>query len=235
MNKFLLIAAAISSFLLAEPAQAQRAGTLISATPVAGAPANTQAWSIHYWSTAENGSLQDVTGMVVAPAGGAAAGTAAGARLDPRDVGRGAAMRAVAVAELLRFDARHGARPFSPRPRRSMRSARAMWWWRPIIPGSAAMGCTPIWAGFRRRDRRWMRSGRRGASRAAGAGRRFALWGASQGGHAALWTAQLAPRLCARARAGGRGRRGAADRPDRQSSRRGRPVDPRLSDGVHRL
>ena len=55
MNKVLLFVAVSSSFVVTWSAQAQRAGTLISATPVASAPANMQAWNIRYWSTAENG------------------------------------------------------------------------------------------------------------------------------------------------------------------------------------
>ncbi|MEO7277254.1 MAG: hypothetical protein ABIW33_04450, partial [Sphingomicrobium sp.] len=66
MGRVFLLAGALM-FALPTAVQAQRAGTLISATPTPGAPAGMRAWSIHYWSMGENGQLQDLTGIVAAP------------------------------------------------------------------------------------------------------------------------------------------------------------------------
>lgn len=54
---------------LATPAHAQRAGSLLSAEPMTGAPDGARAWRIRYASTSDAGATQPVTGVVVVPAG----------------------------------------------------------------------------------------------------------------------------------------------------------------------
>ena len=53
--------------LLPLPALAQAPGTLLVATPIAGAPESAQAWRIRYISTDDRGRPEEVTGVVVAP------------------------------------------------------------------------------------------------------------------------------------------------------------------------
>jgi len=189
MNKVLLFSA-LASFLLTAPAEAQRAGTLISATPVAGAPATMQAWSIHYWSTAENGQLQDVTGMVVAPSGGQPR--------TPRPVLAwthgtwGVARQCAPSLSPSFFDSTPGTAPtfFTATPALdAVNNGYVVV--APDYPGLGSAGVHPYLGGVpaARSTLDAIRAARSIAG--AGAGQRYALWGASQGGHAALWTAQL--------------------------------------------
>ena len=49
------------------PANAQQAGSLISAEPVVQTPDGMQAWRVAYWTADGNGRARQATGMVVAP------------------------------------------------------------------------------------------------------------------------------------------------------------------------
>jgi len=191
MSKFLLAVASALSLLLPSPLQAQRAGTLISATPAAGAPAGMQAWSIHYWSTAENGQLQDLTGMVAAPSGPLPQG--------PRPVLAwthgtwGVARQCAPSLSPTFFDSTPGTSPtfFTATPGLDL-VADGYVVVAPDYPGLGSAGVHPYLGGVpaARSTLDAIRAAQ--AIPGAGAGKRYALWGASQGGHAALWTAQLA-------------------------------------------
>ena len=191
MNKVLLLVASALSLLLTEPAQAQRAGTLISATPATGAPAGMQAWSIHYWSTAENGQLQDVTGMVVAPAGGRPGPTRP--VLAWTHGTWGVARQCAPSLSQSFYDSTPGTSPtfFTATPALDA-VANGYVVVAPDYPGLGSAGVHPYLGGVpaARSTLDAIRAAQGIAQ--ARAGKRYALWGASQGGHAALWTAQLA-------------------------------------------
>ena len=192
MRKLLLFLAVSLSFAFGASAQAQRAGMLISATPVTTARANMQAWTIHYWSTAENGSLQDLTGMVAAPTGG-----------QPRSLRPvlawthgtwGVARQCAPSLSPSFFDSTPGTAPtfFTATPALDA-VGKGYVVVAPDYPGLGSDGVHPYLGGVpaARSTLDAIRAARSIA--AAGAGKRYALWGASQGGHAALWTARLAP------------------------------------------
>lgn len=166
-----LIAAFIGS-----PAAAQRAGTLISAEPMAGAPAGARAWRIRYHSTNDRGEREQVTGVVVTPAGPAPRG--------------GRPVLAWA----------HGTWGVAPKCQLSDRT-----WFQtaPALNDVLARGYAMVatdYAGFGTPQPHPYLVGRSAAHSvidavraagdvpAAGVGRRYAVWGESQGGHAALWT-----------------------------------------------
>lgn len=192
MNKVLLFVAVSSSFVVTWSAQAQRAGTLISATPVSSAPANMQAWNIRYWSTAENGELQDLTGMVVAPPGGSP--RALRPVLGWTHGTWGVARQCAPSLSPSFFDFTPGTMPsfFTATPALDAVS-KGYVVVAPDYPGLGSEGVHPYLGGIpaARSTLDAIRAARSIA--AAGAGKRYALWGASQGGHAALWTARLAP------------------------------------------
>ncbi|MEO5578384.1 MAG: alpha/beta fold hydrolase [Sphingomicrobium sp.] len=190
MNKISVLAFFLLSLVVTGPAQAQRAGTLISATPMSGAPPQMQAWSIHYWSTAESGQLADVTGIVVAPAGGRPGivrpvlawthGT------------WGVARQCAPSLSPSFFDSTPGTAPtfFTATPALDAVS-KGYVVVAPDYPGLGSAGVHPYLGGVP--AARSTLDAVRAAQSITGAraGKRFALWGASQGGHAALWTAQL--------------------------------------------
>ncbi|MEO6224448.1 MAG: lipase family protein [Sphingomicrobium sp.] len=190
MTKFLLLASAL---ILASPAavQAQRAGTLISATPTAGAPAGMRAWSIHYWSTGENGQPQDLTGIVAAPASGQS--RALRPVLAWTHGTWGVARQCAPSLSPSFFDSTPGTSPtfFTATPALDM-VANGYVVVAPDYPGLGSGGVHPYLGGVpaARSTLDAVRAARSIA--AASAGTRYAIWGASQGGHAALWTAQLA-------------------------------------------
>lgn len=190
MNKVSLLAALMSSFVIIGSAQAQRAGSLISAKPLSGAPAQMQAWRIHYWSTAESGQLADVTGVVVAPAGGQPG--IARPVLAWTHGTWGVARQCAPSLSPSFFDSTPGTSPtfFTATPALdAVRNGYVVV--APDYPGLGSDGVHPYLGGVpAARSTLDAVRATRGIA-AAGAGRRYALWGASQGGHAALWTAQL--------------------------------------------
>ena len=165
---------------LTSPAQAQRAGELISADPVTQTPAGMQAWRIAYWTRSDRNRAIRATGMVVAPR------EAIPAR--PRDVlawthgAWGVATRCAPSASANFWAATPGLQGIQ---RNYVVVA-------PDYPGLGSPGVHPFLAGVD--TARSVLDAVRAARSIPGAasGRRFALWGESQGGHAALWTAQSA-------------------------------------------
>lgn len=59
----------VALLAIASPVHAQRAGSLVSAESMAGAPVGARAWRIRYASTSDRGVSEAVTGMVVVPRG----------------------------------------------------------------------------------------------------------------------------------------------------------------------
>jgi acetyl esterase/lipase len=171
---------AMSLGLLSSPVDAQRAGGLISADPVPGAPAGTQAWKIHYWARSATGKLQNVTGMVIAPGGAVPA--------QPRPViawthGTSGVVSKCAPSLLPGFWE-------ATDPLQAVQQGYVLV--APDYPGLGSPGPHPYLVGVP--TARSVLDAVRAAGwiRAAAAGKRFAVWGLSQGGHAALWTGQLA-------------------------------------------
>lgn len=190
MSKPLLSAAAAFSLFLSSTLQAQQAGTLISATPMPNAPADMQAWSIHYWSAAENGQLQDLSGIVAAPAGAQPQG--------PRPVLAwthgtwGVARQCAPSLSSSFFDSTAGTSPtlFTGTPALDA-VANGYVVVAPDYPGLGSDGVHPYLGGVpaARSTLDAIRAAR--TMPGVDAGKRYAVWGASQGGHAALWTAEL--------------------------------------------
>jgi acetyl esterase/lipase len=161
------------------PADAQRAGTLISADPVAQAPAGMQAWRISYWTIDDRGAPLAVTGMVVAPNGPAQA---------PRNVlawthGTWGVVSRCAPSLSPQF--------FQVTPAIQAVS-RGYVVVAPDYPGLGSAPPHPYLVGTI--TAKSVLDAVRAARQipAASAGNRFAVWGESQGGHAALWTGELA-------------------------------------------
>ena len=161
-------------------AGAQRAGTLIDASPVVQTPAGSQAWRIRYWTTDERSRPAAVTGMVVAPR------EALPPR--PRNVLAwthgtwGVASRCAASSDEF----------FASTPGLSDANRRGYVVVAPDYPGLGSAGSHGYLAGVST-GRSVLDAVRAARSiPAAGAGKSFAVWGESQGGHAALWTGQLA-------------------------------------------
>lgn len=159
-------------------AQAQSAGTLVSADPVENTPNGTQAWRVRYWSTDARGQPSQLTGMVVAPR----------EALPPQ------ARKVLAWA--------HGTAGVTTRCAISTRSdffdvtpgvqeavRRGYVVVAPDYPGLGSSGAHPYLVG--EDTARSVLDAVRAASAIPGAaaGRRFGVWGESQGGHAALWSA----------------------------------------------
>ncbi len=159
----------------------QRAGTLISAEPMASQVAGSKAWRIRYWTQDETRQPLQVTGLVLAPdtpARGSRpvlAWTHGTWGIDPscspslspnfwlQTAGLDALAKGMVVVApdyigLGGSDVRHPFLSGIPTGQAVLDAVRA------------AQSVT-----------------------GAGAGRRFAVWGESQGGHAALWTAQVQP------------------------------------------
>ncbi|MCW6529162.1 lipase family protein [Sphingomonas sp. MMSM20] len=175
MLRMLLLA--FSLFLAAAmPAQAQRAGALVSADPVREAPAGMQAWKIAYWTTDRDGRAARVTGMVVAP------------RTAP------AQRRVIAWTHGTWGVVERCAPSLSPdfwelTPALAEMIRRGFTVVAPDYPGLGSDTPHPYLVGVD--TARSVLDAVRAARSIAGAGvgEAFAVWGESQGGHAALWTA----------------------------------------------
>ncbi len=163
------------------PAQAQTAGTLISSSRIADTPRGMQAWRIRYFSANETGRREEMTGVVIAPAG------------PPSRMGRPVLAWA------------HGTWGISDKCTVSM--SNNFFSATPALPEMIARGyvvVAPDYAGLGTQQVHPYLVGRSAAhsvldavraSRSiaeAGATSQFAVWGESQGGHASLWTGQLA-------------------------------------------
>ncbi|MBA3670095.1 MAG: alpha/beta fold hydrolase [Sphingomonas sp.] len=191
MRNLLVAAASAVALLFPSALYAQRPGTLISATPAAGAPAGMQVWSIHYWSPDEQGRMQDLTGMVAAPSG--TAPRSARPVLAWTHGTWGVARQCAPSLSPSFFDSNPGTAPttFTATPALDA-VASGYVVVAPDYPGLGSAGVHPYLGGVpaARSTLDAIRAAQ--AIPGAMAGKRFALWGASQGGHAALWTAQLA-------------------------------------------
>ena len=168
----------VAALLMISPANAQRAGQLISADPVVDTPAGMQAWRVRYWTTDGSNRPREVTGMVVAPR-----------EAIPREPRKVIAWT-------------HGTWGISSRCAPSL--SANFWQVTPALdavtkgivvvapdyPGLGSAGMHPFLVGVD--TARSVIDGVRAARQIAGtaAGHRYAVWGESQGGHAALWTAQ---------------------------------------------
>lgn len=162
--------------LFATPAMAQRAGTLINATPVAAPVAGVRAWKMRYWTSGGH----QVTGMVLAPAriqgewpviawthGAWGVAESCAPSLSANFWKMTAAVDAVARGYAVVAPDYRGLGSKGPHP---------------FLVGSLAAQDTLD----------AVRAAR--SIRGAGVGDRFAVWGESQGGHAALWTGNEAAR-----------------------------------------
>ncbi len=176
-----IVSAIIGIILFGSGAQAQRAGQLIAAVPVASQVAGSNAWRIRYWTTDENNQPFQATGMVVAPATPSARarpvlawthGTwgiqqacspSASPNFWVQTPGLGALQQGMTVIapDYIGLGGGGGMHPFLVG----------------VATGHAVLDA--------------VRAAQ--SVNGASAGRRFAVWGESQGGHAALWTAQVQP------------------------------------------
>jgi acetyl esterase/lipase len=164
---------------LASSLNAQRAGTLISAEPAADAPEGTQAWRIHYWTSRADGTLQDVTGMVVAP-------RASSQQLRPVIAwahGTSGVVTKCAPSLLPGFWQ-------ATDPLQAVQQGYVLV--AADYPGLGSVGPHPYLVGVPTARSVLDAVRAAGSIPSAAAGKRFAVWGLSQGGHAALWTGQLA-------------------------------------------
>ena len=165
----------------AAQAQSQSPGLLLSAKPMRNAPVGMQAWQIRYTSSNDRGNREDVTGVVIAPAGmpsrmgrpvlAWAHGTWGVAdkctpSASPTFFAATPALNA-AIARGYVVVATDYAGLGTPQPHPY------------LIGGSAARSVLDA-----------VRAAR--SIPESGASNRFAVWGESQGGHASLWTGQLA-------------------------------------------
>lgn len=172
---------ALAAMFLAAPAQAQAPGTLISAEPMTNAPAGMKAWRIRYTSTNDRGIAEQVTGVVIAPAGA------------PPKKGRPVlawAHGSWGVVGKCTFS--EGASFFSITPGLSDAIARG---YVVVATDYAGLGTPqphPYLVGLSAAHS-VLDSVRAARSiPEAGASKRFAVWGESQGGHAALFTGEQA-------------------------------------------
>ncbi len=159
------------------------ASVLISASPVADAPAGAQAFRIRYRTTTGNGAPVEATGIVVIPAGRAPAGG--------RDIvawahgTTGIADTCAPSTNSWKFQIIAGLEAIL---------ARGYVVVAPDYIGLGGPGMHPYLVGSDTAHAVLdaVRAAR--AIPATAASNRFAVWGKSQGGHAALWTGQLAAR-----------------------------------------
>ena len=163
-------------------AGAQRAGTLIDATPVAQTPAGSQAWRVRYWTMDERSKPVAVTGMVVAPR----------EALPPRP--RNVLAWAHGTWGVTTRCAASPDEVFASTPGLGDAIRRGYVVVAPDYPGLGSAGAHGYLAGVGTGRSVLDAVRAAGAIPGAGAGRSFAVWGESQGGHAALWTGQLAHR-----------------------------------------
>ncbi|WP_324808529.1 alpha/beta fold hydrolase [Sphingomonas sp. LY29] len=177
-----VVTSLIMAATLAVPsaAHAQRAGQLISATPVQSTPAGMQAWRISYSTSTGKGQPRQVTGMVVAPR--------EAIPRNPRNVlawthGTWGVASRCAPSLSANF---WNVTPALDAVRQGYVVVA------PDYPGLGSNGVHPFLVGVdsARSTIDAVRASR--SIQGAAAGRRYAVWGESQGGHAALWTAQVA-------------------------------------------
>ena len=166
----------VFSAMIAAPAMAQQAGTLVSSDPIVETPGGMQAWRVRYWTRTADDRPRMVTGMVVAPR--------EGEPRVPRNViawahGTSGVVERCALSLSPNFFA---ATPALTEMVRNGYTVVA-----PDYPGLGSDGAHPYLVGP---DTAYsVIDGVRAARMIAGAyaGTRFAVWGESQGGHAALW------------------------------------------------
>ena len=169
----------LSVSLLAAPAAAQQAGTLISADPIVETPGGMQAWRVRYWTTNGRGAPIQATGMVAAPREAVPA--------TPRDV-LAWTHGAWGVASKCAPSLSPNFWNVSPGLQGVAKNYVVV---APDYPGLGSDGVHPFLVG--QDTGRSVLDAVRAARSIAGAaaGNRVAIWGESQGGHAALWTAQI--------------------------------------------
>ncbi len=181
MRLFLLIASMFASSLVGTSAMAQKAGVLLSATPIDYAPQNMQAWRIRYTGTNDRGGAEEMTGVVISPLG------------LPSRMGRPVLAWAHGTWGVDdKCTPSTSTNFFTATPALSDMIARG---YTVVAPDYSGLG-TPqphpyligTSAAYSVLDA--VRAARGIAE--AGAGSRFAVWGESQGGHASLWTGQVA-------------------------------------------
>ena len=181
MRILMSLAFTVLVFTTSIQAKAQSAGTLLSTTPVDSAPQGMQAWRISYIGTNDRGSTEEMTGVVISPAG------------IPSRMGRPVLAWAHGTWGIDdKCTPSSSANFFAATPALSDIIARGF---TVVAPDYAGLGTTkphPYLVGtsaaYSILDA--VRAARGIAE--AGASNRFAVWGESQGGHAALWTGQLA-------------------------------------------
>ncbi len=170
----------VAAVTIISPANAQQAGTLISADPVVDTPAGMQAWRMQYWTRTDRNRAIRATGMVVAPR--------EAIPREPRNV-------------LART---HGTWGVASKCAPSLSTnfwqvtpalqavARGYTVVAPDYPGLGGEGVHPflveVDTGRSVLDAVRAARGKSGAA----TGNRVAVWGESQGGHAALWIRQIA-------------------------------------------
>lgn len=175
VRKSLLLLTAGSVTWMPFAAEAQRAGTLISAEPVVDTPPGMQAWRVRYASTDANGRATPLTGMVVAPR-----------EAMPREPRRVLAWAHGTSGVVTRCAPSLDKDFFGSTPGLEAAVRRGYVVVAPDYPGLGSAGIHPYLVGedTARSVLDAVRSARGIAGAAAGA--RFAVWGESQGGHAAL-------------------------------------------------
>lgn len=163
-----------------EAAQAQRAGTLISAQPVETAPPEMRAWRVEYWTSSDRNQRIKVTGMVIAPSG-----PSNGA---PRPV-IAWTHGLVGISDRCAPSLGDGNFSVIPSLRDAIRQGYVVV--APDYPGLGSDGVHPALVGLS--EGRSVLDAVRAAHSIpeANVGTRFAIWGESQGGHAALWSGQI--------------------------------------------
>jgi alpha-beta hydrolase superfamily lysophospholipase len=166
--------------VLPQTALAQRAGSLIAAQPVDGAPANVRAWRVQYWTTGDRNQPIRVTGMVIAPNARSSGG--------PRRV---IAWTHGLIGIAQRCTPSAGLSNFTVIPALDDVIRRGYTVVAPDYPGLGSDMVHPVLVG--ESEGKSVLDAVRAARDIpeADAGPRFAVWGESQGGHAALWTGQL--------------------------------------------
>jgi pimeloyl-ACP methyl ester carboxylesterase len=159
------------------PVVAQSAGALIAAEPVPEAPPGAQAWRIRYWTTGNDGSPIEVTGLVVAP------------RNAPTSTRRPViawAHGTWGVVEKCAPSLSSNVFAATPGLTEALRRGYAV-----VAPDYPGLGSAHTHGYLVGTDTAHsVLDAVRAARNIPGAatGNRFAVWGESQGGHAALWT-----------------------------------------------
>lgn len=181
MRQLLSIIVSVMLLGFSHPANAQQAGMLIDARPMADAPAGMQAWRIRYMSASDKGRPEEMTGVVIAPAG------------PPTRMGRPVlawAHGTWGISDKCTPSASDNFFAATPALREMVARGYIV-----VAPDYSGLGTKPVHpylvgpsAAYSVLDA--VRAARGIAE--AGATNRFAVWGESQGGHASLWTGQLA-------------------------------------------